>query len=251
MRHFGLLGKSLSHSFSRKYFSKKFSKEKIPAEYHLHELKHIDELPALLEAHPLICGLNVTIPYKTEVIPYMSSLSPEAEAVGAVNTIRIESRAGKMPVLSGHNSDVYGFRVSLEQFLAASRPQHALILGTGGAAKAVEYVLKTDIQLPYHMVSRKPQDGQISYAELADWDWQEEILIINTTPLGMYPHTEAAPDLPYERFGTQHHVYDLIYNPEITQLMQLAQAQGAKVYNGMQMLILQAERSWDIWNGQD
>lgn len=243
MRHFGLIGKSLGHSFSRKYFSKKFEEEGIPAEYHLHELKDIAEFPALLRRQPDLRGLNVTIPYKTEVIPFLDSLSDEAQAVGAVNTIRIEQNQ-----ITGHNSDVYGFKVSLEAFLDGAEPSQALILGTGGAAKAVEYVLQTGFEMAYRFVSRTPAEDQFSYQELDDMDMKAYPLIINTTPLGMYPEITRSPSIPYQQIGGGHFIYDLIYNPEETAFMTKCKQSGARVCNGYHMLVLQAERSWAIWN---
>ncbi|MEM7372667.1 MAG: shikimate dehydrogenase [Bacteroidota bacterium] len=246
MRQFGLLGKSLGHSFSRKYFTQKFQDEGIESEYHLHELTDISELPALLKQYPNIRGLNVTIPYKTAVLPYMDDLSDEARSVGAVNTIRVEQDR-----LTGHNSDVVGFKRSLEEFLADAVPAQALILGTGGAAKAVEYVLLHYMKIPFRFVSRTPAQDQFGYDELTNIDMNDWPLIINTTPLGMYPNTDHAPTLPYAKLEQRHFVYDLIYNPAETKLMTLAKAQGVSVCNGLQMLILQAERSWEIWNEID
>ena len=242
---FGLIGRKLSHSFSRKYFSHKFEQEAIHAEYHLHELASIEELPDLVKEIPNLRGLNVTIPYKEQVIPYLTELSPAAKSIGAVNTIRVSPEG-----LYGDNSDIYGFWQSLKELLKGEVITHALILGTGGAAKAVEYVLNQQLKVKdYRLVSRSPQgDLQIGYDQLSDWDWDSYRLIINTTPLGMYPKIEAAPGLPYERFTPQHFAYDLVYNPQTTHFMQLAAEQGSAVMNGMQMLILQAEKSWEIWH---
>ena len=239
---YGLIGKKLSHSFSRAHFQKKFAQEAYPADYQLFEIASVDLLPELIRRNPSLRGLNVTIPYKTEVLPFLADLSPEAAAVGAVNTIKIEGDHW-----SGHNSDVYGFRLSLEHFLGGKKPRGALILGSGGAAKAVQYVLD-QMNCPYHIVSRRPVgEQQIAYEELAGMDWALFSLIINTTPLGMYPQIAAAPPLPYHRFSTQTYAYDLIYNPAETSFMQQAAAQGAKACNGLEMLVLQAERSWEIW----
>ncbi|MEM7654505.1 MAG: shikimate dehydrogenase [Bacteroidota bacterium] len=242
---FGLIGKKLGHSFSRKYFTEKFEEIQYPGEYQLYELASVAELPELIRRNPHLRGLNVTIPYKSEVIPYMASLSPEAEAVGAVNTILIEGDRW-----TGHNSDVFGFRTSLHNHLPSNPEASALILGTGGAAKAVAYVLK-NMNWRYQMVSRHPEgETQISYQELETLDWQAFSVVINTTPLGMYPKTEAAPPLPYHRFSTQHLAFDLIYNPAETSFMRQAAEQGAQSLNGMEMLILQAERSWEIWQSR-
>jgi shikimate dehydrogenase len=243
---YGLIGKKLGHSFSKKYFTEKFEKAGYPAEYQLFELESAQELPEVILRNPQLRGLNVTIPYKTEVIPLLAALSPEAEAVGAVNTILIEGDRW-----TGHNSDVVGFRRSLENHLAANALPSALILGTGGAAKAVAYVLQ-QMGWAFELVSRRP-DGpnQRSYDSLVEVDWSGFSLVVNTTPLGMYPNTTAAPPLPYDRFSEQHLAFDLIYNPAETLFMQRAAEQGAQSANGMEMLILQAERSWEIWQGAE
>jgi shikimate dehydrogenase len=239
---YGLIGKKLSHSFSRAHFQEKFARESYPADYRLFEISSIGQVPELIRRNPRLRGLNVTIPYKTEVLPFLAELSPEAAAVGAVNTIKIEGDRW-----SGHNSDVYGFRLSLERFLGNKNPAGALILGSGGAAKAVQYVLD-QMNCPYRIVSRTPVGAQqLAYEQLAELDWQAFPLIINTTPLGMYPQIEAAPPLPYSCLSAQTYAYDLIYNPAETSFMQQAAAQGAKTCNGLEMLVLQAERSWEIW----
>lgn len=241
---FGLIGKKLGHSFSKNYFTEKFAREGIAARYELFELATLEALPGLLADQPALCGLNVTIPYKTEVIPFLDRLSPEAQAVGAVNTIRI--RQGQ---LEGHNTDTYGFRVSLETLLAGAQVSRALVLGTGGAARAVAYVLTEKMDIPCTSVSRRAMPPDVlDYAALAGMDMEDYPLIINTTPLGMYPQVDAAPDFPFERLTARHFIYDLIYNPAETRLLRLAAAQGARVCNGMEMLILQAEGAWKIWN---
>lgn len=246
-RLFGLIGKKLGHSFSKKYFSAKFDQLGIDARYELFELETIDLFPKLIDRfrNQGLTGLNVTIPYKTAVIPYLNWLSPEAEAIGAVNTIRVEEHG-----LSGHNSDISGFRQSLEKFLAGHTPQKALVLGTGGAAKAVKYVLEALLS-PENVtfVSRQPHNtGEISYTDLSPELIHSHRLIVNTTPLGMYPETDFAPDIPYEGMGADHFACDLVYNPEETLFMKKAAAFGAHTCNGMDMLILQAEKSWSIWN---
>jgi len=241
---YGLIGKKLGHSFSQKYFSEKFAREGIEARYELFERSTIETFPTLWQQHPQLRGLNVTIPYKTEVIPYLDRLTPEAQAIGAVNTIRKDSEG-----LIGFNSDIYGFRDSLREFLGPARPRAALILGTGGAAKAVAYVLEYMLPIPKVLwVSRKPTEPfHISYEEVRSKGLAAFPLIINTTPLGMYPKVDTAPDLPYEELGTSHFVYDLVYNPEATLFLQKAQSQGAKILNGLPMLIGQAEKSWEFW----
>ncbi|TAE48084.1 MAG: shikimate dehydrogenase [Bacteroidetes bacterium] len=240
---YGLIGKKLGHSFSRRHFSEKFAREGTDARYELFELETIAQFPALLAAQPDLRGLNVTIPYKTQVIPFLDRCSAEAAAVGAVNTIRREQDGS----LSGHNTDVYGFRISLEQFLAGEKPAAALVLGSGGAAKAVFYVLD-QLGIPAKGVSRAAAEGVFTYESLRHTDLTQYPLIINTTPLGMYPDVEARPDLPMEQIGPAQRMFDLIYNPAETLLMREAREKGARVQNGLDMLILQAERAWEIWN---
>ncbi|WKN32859.1 shikimate dehydrogenase [Porifericola rhodea] len=241
---YGLIGYRLSHSFSRKYFSDKFQREHISnAEYGLFELEDIQELPELLEEQPEIRGLNVTIPYKQQVMRYLDELDGSAKKVGAVNTIKFLK--GKR---IGYNTDYYGFKESLEKWVEGAKIEKALILGTGGASRAVKCALY-DMGIEYIMVSREASEHAVSYAELKEkYDLQDYPLIINTTPLGMSPHTEVCPDLSYEKLSASHLCYDLVYNPEETLFMKKAAEQGAAVKNGMEMLHLQAEKSWEIWN---
>lgn len=242
MQQYGLIGKKLGHSFSKKYFTKKFDDLRLKAQYDLFELSQIDELTDLFDAQPHLRGLNVTIPYKSEVIPFMDELSPEAAAVQAVNTILFDK--GKR---IGHNSDVYGFSKSLETLIQNEPISQSLILGTGGAAKAVAYVLALK-KIPFKYVSRNPQSAQqISYESLTKDILRRFPLIINTTPLGMYPQVDTAPAIDYHSLDHRHFLFDLIYNPEQTLFMKKGLAQGATVQNGMEMLILQAEKSWEIW----
>ena len=239
----GLIGYPLSHSLSKRYFAEKFTKENLSHyRYDNFPLTAIDDFPLLLERHPNLKGLNVTIPYKQAVIPYLHQLSEEAAKVGAVNTIVIQEDR-----LSGHNSDVYGFRESLTTLVEDTHDLQALVLGTGGAAKAVWYVLDT-LGISYRKVSRKASEEAISYDMVTDTLLHEHRLIINTTPLGMHPDIDLAPALPYEFLTDQHFLYDLIYNPEQTQFMRQGLVEGAKVKNGYDMLVLQAERSWEIWH---
>ncbi|HSI78962.1 MAG TPA: shikimate dehydrogenase [Lunatimonas sp.] len=246
MRRFGLIGFPLTHSFSKKYFTEKFDRENIAnCRYDLFEIPDIKELPALLEREKELVGLNVTIPYKLQVIPYLNELDPACSAIGAVNCIRIENG-----ILKGFNTDYVGFRNSLDNWIPGSKP-NALILGTGGAAKAVMQAL-IDFKIPFLQVSRNQSDLEhtITYEELADnvSILDTHRLLINTTPLGMYPHTEEMPPLPMERIGADHYAYDLIYNPDNTALMKAVESRGGKVKNGLEMLHLQAEAAWDIWN---
>jgi len=247
MKIFGLIGFPLSHSFSQKYFSEKFKKEGInDAVYQNFEIKHIDDLPSLLDSYPELYGLNVTIPYKQDVKKYLDGLDHSAEKVGAVNVVKIIPDGRKI----GFNSDYYGFRKSLESWISTNVSNlKALILGTGGAAKAVQVVLD-DCNIPYNLVSRNKSKADYDYYELTE-NIQiiiDHRLIINTTPLGMFPHMNEAPHLPYEIFNSDYFLYDLIYNPETTLFLRKGKENGANIKNGLEMLELQAEKSWDIWN---
>jgi shikimate dehydrogenase len=241
---YGLIGFPLSHSFSRKYFSEKFSRENIQnADYRLFEIPEIGQLVDLLRSSPELKGLNVTIPYKQQVYPYLHDLDNSAEKVGAVNVIRI--RNGR---LTGFNSDYYGFRESLENwegFLADKGK--ALVLGTGGAAKAVFAVL-SDLKIDYQVVSRDASKGDLVYSQLDHRLLEQVSLIVNTTPLGMSPAVNTAPELPYELLNKNHFLYDLVYNPPVTLFMQKGSENECRVKNGLEMLELQAEKSWEIWN---
>jgi shikimate dehydrogenase len=247
MKIFGLIGFPLSHSFSQKYFSEKFEKEKIKdVIYHNFEIKHIDDLPALLDSYPDLRGLNVTIPYKEEVRNYIDILDHSAEKIGAVNVIKILPDGSKI----GFNSDYYGFRTSLETWISNNISNiKALVLGTGGASKAVRIVLD-DCNIPYSTVSRNIAKADYDYYELTENSQilMDHRLIINTTPLGMYPNVNEAPHLPYNLLNAEFYLYDLIYNPAITLFLNKGKENGAKIKNGLEMLELQAEKSWDIWN---
>jgi len=243
MRKFGLIGKKLGHSFSKKYFTEKFERENIPdAQYELYELPEAEELTALLQREPKLVGLNVTVPYKQDVMPLLDELDAAAASIGAVNTIRI--REGKT---KGFNTDYIGFRAALEAFYPLQARGQALVLGTGGAAKAV-WVALDDLLIPYITVSRVSAPQQLTYEQLTPALLQSYNLIINTTPLGMHPHTAAAPLLPYEALTPQHYLYDLVYNPEETQFLKHGKAVGASTCNGLGMLYRQADAAWDIWN---
>lgn len=248
MRVFGLIGYPLSHSFSQGYFTKKFSSENIAdTEYRNFPLETIAQFPELISANPGLCGLNVTIPYKREIIPYLDGLDKTAREVNAVNTIKFERDDNGKVNLIGYNTDVYGFEQTIKPYLNCS-DKNALILGTGGASKAVEYVLhKLGLQCFY--VSRKQGDKIYkSYDQLTMEDMMDFQVIVNTSPVGMYPKVDDCPLLPYEGITATHVLYDLIYNPEETLFLKKGREHGAKISNGLQMLHLQAEKAWKIWN---
>ena len=243
----GLIGYPLTHSFSEKYFRNKFLQEEIKGyQYSNYPVTDIKDLRTLILDEPGLKGLNVTIPYKQQVIPLLSDLDETARQIGAVNTINI-SRDNKNLYLKGFNTDVYGFQTSLEPLLS---PEHssALILGTGGASKAVEFVLKS-LGISYQFVSRKPASDQLQYSDLCLPVIKNHKLIINTTPLGTYPEVSTFPDIPYDLLGPEHILYDLVYNPAETEFLRLGREKGAVTQNGLRMLELQAEAAWEIWTG--
>ncbi|WP_207432984.1 shikimate dehydrogenase family protein [Sabulibacter ruber] len=240
---YGLIGYRLSHSFSQKYFTEKFQSEGIAnSVYHLFELDSIAEFPQLLKAHPNLRGLNVTIPYKEAVIPFLDELEPAAARIGAVNVVKFEN--GR---LIGHNSDYQGFMQSLQNFYHCYSQSQALILGTGGAAKAVKAALEY-LNISYKVVSREKRPGGLTYQELTPSVISSVSLIINTTPVGTYPKVDEAPDIPYHLLSSHHYLYDLVYNPAETLFMKRGKEMGAKTINGYEMLCLQAEVAWQIWN---
>lgn len=247
MKKFGLIGFPLSHSFSKKYYDAKIEREQIPGVgYELYPIPAITEFAGLVENDPQLVGINVTIPYKIAVMDYLDRLSPEAEAIAAVNCIRIERQNGRKPVLTGFNTDIYGFSESLRPLL---KPHHdaALILGNGGAAKAVSFAL-SHLGIARTVVSRVPRNGQLAYTQLDAAVIAIHPLIINTTPLGTYPKVTECPDIPYELLDDRHLLYDLVYNPPETKFLQRGKAHGAATKNGLEMLEKQAERNWEIWN---
>lgn len=242
MKRYGLIGHPLGHSFSKAYFTERFEREKIDACYELFDLADIQELPGLLKQHPDLCGFNVTLPYKEAIIPFLDELDPDAEAVGAVNTVKI-LEDGK---LIGYNTDIIGLSF-LTSHLPSLTSQPSLILGTGGASKAVQYVLKKN-NIPFHLVSRNPKQGQFSYEDLTPDIIKEHLLIVNATPVGMAPNINEAPRIPYEAITAKHTLFDLIYNPEETLFLRYGREHGATTVNGLKMLHAQAEASWKIWN---
>jgi shikimate dehydrogenase len=249
MERLGLIGYPLSHSFSETYFREKFRREGIGGvEYRNYPIRSMKELIPLIRDTEGLVGLNVTIPYKEKVLPLLDELDKEAAEISAVNTIRIARGHGRIR-LKGFNSDAYGFRESLIPLLGSGH-RYALVLGTGGASKAVTYVLE-QLGLDYQYVSRDPAEGQLHYLDLCYAVIKKHTLIINTTPLGTYPETSAFPNIPYDLLTTGHILFDLVYNPPETEFLKMGKQKGATVKNGHEMLILQAERSWEIWNQPD
>lgn len=244
---YGLIGRVLGHSFSVDYFNRKFSSENIDAQYRNFEIPEIDDFPSVIATTPRLCGLNVTIPYKEQVIPYLDSLDDDAARIGAVNVIKVlRGTDGNISGLKGYNSDIIGFTRSIEPLL---KPHHkkALVLGTGGASKAVSLGLRK-LGLEPTLVSRTSREGVITYADLTPEVMSSHTVIINCTPLGMYPNVNECPDIPYNLLTDRHLCYDLLYNPDVTLFMKKSAAQGAETKNGLEMLLLQAFASWEIWN---
>jgi len=244
MKTFGLIGEKLIHSFSKKYFTEKFETKGICARYELFELPEISHFPLLI-ANNHFSGLNVTIPYKEKVIPFLDELDPMARAVGAVNTIQF-IQTGERIVLKGYNTDVIGFSNSFALLLQPQH-RHALILGTGGASKAVAYALKT-LNIDHRFVSREPAERIYSYQQLTKEIVEKYKIIINCTPVGTFPNVDVAPGIPYQYLSSEHLLYDLIYNPEKTLFCKLGEERGATIKSGLDMLYGQAEAAWAIWN---
>ncbi len=242
MRQFGLIGYPLSHSFSKKYFTEKFAAEGlVDCVYENYSIPSINELENVLSKNPLLEGFNITIPYKEQVIAYLSEKSDVVKQIGACNCVSIKNGS-----LKGYNTDVTGFELSLKEKLKSSHKK-GLILGTGGAAKAVEYVLQK-LNIGHKYVSRSPVAGNLSYTDLTEDIIAEYTLIINTTPLGMYPNIQEMPPIPYHSLTANHYLFDLVYNPAKTVFLQKGEERGAAIKNGEDMLVIQAEESWKIWN---
>lgn len=248
MDKFGLIGYPLGHSFSINYFNQKFEDEGIDAIYENFEISTIDLLPEVINSNPELKGLNVTIPYKQQVIPYLDTVSPEARAIGAINVIKVVHHGGNT-ILKGYNSDVIGFTRSIEPMLEKYHKK-ALILGTGGASKAVDFGLRS-LGLETVFVSRSEKNNTIQYKDITAETVREYNVIVNCTPIGMYPNTEECPDMPYEALDSKNILYDLIYNPDKTLFMKKGAERGANVKNGLEMLLLQAFASWEFWNGNE
>ena len=247
MNKFGLIGYPLGHSFSKNFFNQKFQSENIDAEYVNFEIPTIGELPNILLSNPDLVGLNVTIPYKQSIMPLLDDIDAVAQAIGAVNVIRIE-RSDDVVRMVGYNSDYIGFRNSITPLLKPHHT-HALVLGTGGAAKAVCAAL-SDMGILVKRVSRTPREGELSYDNLTVDVIAQHTIVVNTTPLGMFPHVDACAPIPYELLTSRHLCYDVVYNPATTLFMKRASEQGATVCNGLAMLYGQADAAWDIWNKQ-
>lgn len=243
MPKLGLLGKNISYSFSRTHFTNKFENEGLPFTYENFDMETISEFPSVLKNNPDLVGLNVTIPYKEQIITYLDSIDKVAKEIGAVNTITI-SESGK---LKGFNTDAYGFKKSIEPYL---KPHHksALILGTGGASKAVAYTLKT-LNIDYDYVSRTPNTlAKYTYSDLTESTIGSHPIIINCTPLGTHPNINDYPKIPYDGVSKEHLLFDLIYNPLQTKFLSFGTSKGATTCNGLKMLELQAKKAWDIWS---
>ncbi|MDB5196047.1 MAG: shikimate dehydrogenase [Flaviaesturariibacter sp.] len=242
MKLYGLIGKTLSHSFSKGFFAEKFAATGVTdCAYENFELPSIDALQSLLDARQELCGLNVTIPYKEMVLPFLNEQTPAVKAIGACNCIKIEN--GK---LTGYNTDAPGFKATLEPRLKAQHT-HALVFGSGGASKAIQYILE-ELRIAYKVVSRKEVTGQLGYENIDDVVLEKYKLLINTTPLGMSPNVDNDPPIPYEYLTPEHLLYDVIYNPAETKFLRKGRERGAATCNGHEMLVNQAEESWRIWN---
>lgn len=242
-KRFGLLGRNISYSFSKGHFTTKFEKENYAGyTYENFDIQEISGFPEIIKKTANLSGLNVTIPYKEEVIPFLDKLSKKAAKIGAVNTIKF-TKKGK---LKGYNTDYYGFLKSLSPLLQEHHKK-ALILGTGGASKGVAFALE-ELGIEYVFVSRKASEKAIDYSQITAATFEEYQIVINSTPIGTSPNIEACPEIPYDFFTEKHIAYDLIYNPAETQFLKNAKAKGAQIKNGLDMLIFQAEKAWEIWN---
>ena len=244
MQLFGLLGFPLGHSFSKTYFTEKFKTEKIDAEFVNFESDNIEQTLQVIKTTTSLKGFAVTITYKEKIIPYLDHISEDARKIGAVNSVKVEHTISGS-ILTGYNTDILGFRESLLEFIQTP-PTQALLLGTGGASKAVQHALAS-LGIEVFTVSRTPHFSEISYDQVARF-LSNTPLIINATPVGMWPHVTNCPDIPYHLLSSNHYLFDLIYNPEITEFMHRGEQQGARIKNGLQMLYLQADYSWKLWN---
>ena len=246
-KEYGIIGNPLAQSASPAFFNKKFANENINAEYLPFELKNIDELPKVLQEHPTLCGFNVTIPYKLQIMKYLQGMSDEATGINAVNVVKVKRDSNGTPLLYGYNSDVIGFSRSIAPLLS-NNDKKAMVLGTGGASKAIIYALRK-LGLETLSVSRKASEESISYQDITPEIIASHTVIVNCTPLGMVGHgVDQCPDIPYEQLTDRHILYDIVYNPENTLFLQKGQAAGARTKSGYEMWYLQALASWEIWN---
>ena len=243
---YGLIGYPLSHSFSQNFFNQKFETEKIDALYINFEIPEIEQLGDILSDYPNLAGFNVTIPYKERILDFLDALDPEAKAIGAVNVVKVYRQPDGSVSLKGYNSDCAGFADSIRSLINPEIHKKALVLGSGGAAKAVIHALE-GLGIKTQIVSRTKKENAITYSELTPEIVADHKVIVNTTPLGMYPHTDECPDIPYSAITPEHVCYDLLYNPDTTLFMKRSAENGASVKNGLEMLLLQAFISWNIW----
>lgn len=241
MKLYALIGHPLKHSFSRDLFTDKFKREGLDCRFQNYDIQPIERILDIIAEHPELCGFNVTIPYKESIVPLLDELDETAKEIGAVNAVKVENGKTK-----GYNTDIYGFDKLLERALKGKEIGHALVLGTGGASKAVQYVLKQR-NIPYSTVSRSAEKGDYSYDTLTDEVLKKSHLIINTTPLGMMPRIDDFPEIHYQGLSRSHILIDLIYNPRETAFMELGRTWGANVYNGKQMFEEQAKKTWELW----
>lgn len=246
MQKYGLIGYPLGHSFSKNYFNQKFESEKIDAEYVNFPIPDIKDFKNVLKENPELCGLNVTLPYKTQVMQYLDEVDDDAKQIGAVNVIKFTKGLFGKSKLKGYNTDVIGFTRSISPLLT-NEHKKALILGTGGASKAVRHGLQ-QLGLETTFVSRRPAEGLITYEDLTPEVMSEYKVIVNTTPVGMFPNVNECPNIPYQYLTPSHLLYDLLYNPDETLFMKKGMEKGAKVKNGLEMLLLQAFAAWEVWN---
>lgn len=242
MKLYALIGHPLKHSFSRDMFTDKFKREGLDCRFQNYDIQTVERILDIIAEHPELCGFNVTYPYKEAIIPLLDELDDTARKIGAVNVVKVENGKTK-----GYNSDIYGFEKLLERAMKDKEITHALILGTGGASKAVQYVLRQH-NIPYSTVSRSTERGDFTYDTLTDDILKKSHLIINATPLGMMPHIDDFPEIHYQALTHNHILIDLIYNPKETAFMVLGKTWGAKVYNGWQMFEEQAKRTWEIFS---
>jgi shikimate dehydrogenase len=246
-KQYGIIGNPLCHSLSPKFFNERFAQKNIASEYLKFEISSIEEFPNIIKENPMLVGLNVTIPYKQAVIPYLDELDEHAKAMGAVNVVKVETREDGSKFLKGYNTDWYGFTASIKPILKENHKK-ALILGTGGASKAIAYSLDL-LGISYKFVSRKASEGNFTYGDLTDEIIKEHTVLINTSPVGTFPNVKECPNIPYHCITREHVVYDLIYNPIETLYLRQAETCGATIQNGWPMFVNQALKSYEIWEG--